>query len=318
MTLTTILADCYRRLNYESSPASAVSTRLTAFINDVQRQILNRHGMESLRRATLTFDSVASTATYALPLTVSRILAMTETTNDRRLDAMGVQEYKSIAPDPTSLTGTPERYVPMGFSAVSTQPSNASQLLVDSTAAETPTAYLESVRTGGYSSSVSTAMTGVTAKNLGPADVIAVNKFYLSAAAVGTVTLVEDVEGGTVLATIPIGSTFARYSTIALWPTPSAVIPYTVDAEREIPDMANGSDEPLLPNDFHWVITAGVRFLEYEKQDDTARTSRARQEFEQGIKDLRWWLLANPCAVVSANPRRRPASRLGAWYPAGT
>jgi hypothetical protein len=34
MTLTTLLADLYRRLNHPSSPAAAVTTRFTAYINE--------------------------------------------------------------------------------------------------------------------------------------------------------------------------------------------------------------------------------------------------------------------------------------------
>lgn len=318
MTLTTILADCYRRLNFEGTPATAVSTRLTAFVNEAHRRILGTPGLESLRRETVSFPSVASTSTYALPQAVSRILSIYETTNDLRLQERGVQWYHENLPDTATTTGTPEIYVPLGYTAVAAQPSAAAQLLVDSTSAsDTGTAYIEVIRTGGYRGAYSVAMTGTTAVNLGPSDTIAVTKFYLSAAAAGTVTLVQTAEGGTVLSTIPIGGAVGKYWEIALWPTPAAAVTYYVDAEIEIPDMANAGDEPRLPSDWHWLVATGARMMEYEKQDDS-RFMSARQEFERGLRDLRWRMMAQPCAVVAANPVRRVGSRLGPWYPAGS
>ena len=318
MTLTNILADCYRRLGFETSPASAVSTRLTAFVNEAQRDILGRHGMERLRRLSFTFASVASQAEYALPPTVARILSIYEGTNDLCLMQRGASWYRAIQPDATAVTGTPEAYIPLGWTNASAQPSAAAQLLVDSTsAADTNTIYIEGIVTGGLPYSGSTTMTGTTAKNLGPATMIAVTRFYLSAAAVGTVTLVQTAEGGTILATIPIGFTQVKYPILALWPTPSTAITYSVDAERNFPDMVAGTDEPSLPDDFHWLLGVGARMMEYEKQDD-GRYGAAKADFERGIQRLRAFLSSNPVAIVSANPRRSVASRLGAWYPAGT
>ena len=160
-------------------------------------------------------------------------------------------------------------------------------------------------------------MNGVTQVNIGPADTIALTKFYLSAAAVGTVTLVTTAPGGANITTIPIGHSVSKHLEIALWPTPSAAVTYYVDAEIDIPDMANAGDEPRLPLDWHWLIGSGVRMLEYEKMDDS-RYKAAQYEFERGVRDLRWRMMAQPCAVVAANPTRRVGSRLGPWYPAGT
>jgi hypothetical protein len=86
-----------------------------------------------------------------------------------------------------------------GRQAVAQQPAAACALFVDSTSAsDTNTCYVEGVITGGYPRSVSVLMTGASAANISTlvTDWIRVDKFYLSAAAVGTVTLHETASGG--------------------------------------------------------------------------------------------------------------------------
>lgn len=318
MTLGTMLSDLYRRLGFAASPDTSVTTRLTAFLNESHHDILGRPGMDRLRRSSLTFASVASQSQYAMPPIVGRVRAVIDPTNDINLGGRDWGWYRDTEPDPSSETGTPQAFIPYGIAAVSKQPSNASKIYVDSTAAgDTNTAYVEGFRTGGYPFSWSGLMTGATAVQVGAyTDIIEITKFYLSAAAVGDVTLNEDAEGGTELGKIPIGSTFARFWVVALWPTPSAAITYTIDCDRIVPEMSATNDQPLLPDDFHRVLLAGARMREYEKQDDT-RLSVAKAEYEQGIRELRWWCSAQPTVIVSTR-QAAPASRLGAWYPAGT
>ncbi len=323
MTLNDLEQDLYRRLGFNtSSPDSATQTRLRAFINETQQEILSEPGMESLLNDIITFASVASTPEYSLPPAIARVKTLRETTNDRILWPLSLDEYRLRYPDPTQTTGTPERYVELGLAAVASQPSDASTLLVDSTAAgDTNTAFIEGYRTGGYFRSVSVTMTGVTAVNISAttSDWIQITKFYLSAAAVGTVTLVEDAEGGTVLATIPIGQTHARYRRIALVPTPSAAVTYTLDFERDAQSMANANDEPLLPVRFHRLLSVGARMREYDKQDDRTRYQGAQAEFLYGVRKLKFYLYSQ--AVGNPNlrgPQLRQPSTLGGQYPAGS
>jgi hypothetical protein len=133
-------------------------------------------------------------------------------------------------------------------------------------------------------------MTGATAVAFSPTTVIDITKFYLSAAAVGTVTLHEDAEGGTTLATIRAGATNSRYRRIALVPTPSAAVTYTIDYERNIADLVNGTDEPVLPEKFHYLLGIGGRMKEYEKIKDLSRWTLAKQEYESGLKKLKFWI----------------------------
>jgi hypothetical protein len=120
-----------------------------------------------------------------------------------------------------------------------------------------------------------------------------------------------------VMATIGAGHRFARYLAIQLWPTPGSVITYHVDYVRVIPELIIASDEPLLPEDFHWMLVEGALLKEWTKKDDTRRQD-AKAEFEEGLKGLRSWVNSNQDTVASL--RRVPLrfSQLGPSYPAGS
>lgn len=321
MTLTDLLADFYRRTGFPSSPDSTVSTRATSFLNEVQQEILSEPGMGALLNGSLTFPSVASTPQYALPQGAGKIKSLYETTNDTRLWPRSLDWYRTQYPDPTALTGTPTDVVDLGLTSISVQPSDASQIYVDSTGADTPTAYLEGYTTGGYFRSVSVVMTTTTAIKITSAvtDFVFLTKFYLSAAAVGVVTLTEDAEGGTVLATIPIGQTMARYRRIALAPTPASAITYTVDFELLVPDMSIAKDEPVLPPQFHRLLGIGARIKEFEKQDDAKRRLIAEAEYKDGVRKLKFWLYSQAAGTPNLRGTHRTRnSQLGGSYPAGS
>lgn len=324
MTLGDLESDLYRRLGYATSPATEITTRLRAYLNETQRDLFSEPGMEKWLQGfpAASFASVASTPEYALPPSVSRIVKVYETTNDRALEELSADHYRTFDPDTVTHTGTPTHFVDRGQSAVAKQPSDASEIFVDSTAAgDTNTAYIEGYRTGGYFKALSVSMTGVTAVTFSAsfADFIEITKFYLSAAAVGTVTLHEDASGGTELARIPIGQTHARYRRIALWPCPSAAITYSVDYERDIQDMANAKDEPLLPVRFHPLLAIGARMKEYEKREDFKRHALAKREYDERLSHLKYFTFAGPGVrpVMGRSLHQRP-SQLGGWYPAGS
>ena len=324
MNLSDLQADLYRRLGYASSPATEITTRLTAFLNQAQRDILSEPGMERLLTGTTTFASVASTPQYGLPPSVARIVKIYEATNRRTLGELSQDAYRQIQPDPTTPTGTASHYVDLGFAGVSKQPSDASDIFVDSTAAgDTNTAYIEGYRTGGYFTSLSVTMTGTTAVSLKGAnlitDIVEITKFYLSAAAVGEVTLHEDASGGTELARIPIGQTHARYRKVALWITPASAITYSVDYERDIADMANAKDEPLVPVRFHPLLIEGALRREWAKKDDRDRFVIADREYQRMLGNLKYFLYTNADhrPVMGRTVIERP-SQLGGWYPSGT
>jgi hypothetical protein len=315
MALHELRLSLCRKLGYSDAPSTEVVTRLTMFLNEIHRRLLGLPGMEYLRQSQTALTTAASTPQYSLPPDVARIIGIRDATNDAVLRGQTWAWYVSHEPDPTSTTGIPEYWVPVGQVAVATQPADASAVYVVSTSAsDTNTCAIEGIRTGGYPFTSSVAMTGTTAIKVGAhSDIVALTKFYLGLPAVGTVTLTEDSSSGTELARIAIGQTHARYLRIALWPTPSSATSLTLDYSRQVEDMEDGTDEPLVPRDFHWVIESGARMLEYEKMDDR-RYPAAVADFQKGVRDLKWFVTQQ----ADANGARAGRSSLGAWYPAGS
>jgi hypothetical protein len=291
MNFAQLKADVYRRCGFAASPATDVVTRIAAFVNEVQQDILSEPGMEFLLNDSVTFASVASQATYGIPPEFDSIKELRETTNRLRLYPMSLGEYRAVYPDPAAVTGTPRRYVDLGFSALAVEVADASSIFVLSTSdSDVGTAYLEGYRTGGIPFTDSVVMTGSTAAGFTYDDVIAVTKFYVSTAALGAITLCEDSDTGVVLATLGIGQVHARYRHIALVPTPAAAITYTLDGQRIVTDMAQDTDEPVVPPRFHRMLAIGARAKEYEKQNQIQRWQVAMGEFKAELKKLKFWL----------------------------
>lgn len=323
MTFAELLADLYEDFGFATSPASDVVTRMKKYVNQTVRDILSRPGMARLldSDAPFTVASVANQARYVLPEAVAQVRYVTERDNDQRLRLLPLTEYRTLDPDAAAESGTPEAWVPIGRVPVAAQPSNASEIFVKSTSAsDTGTAYLEGIITGGYLRQVSVSMTGVTAASLSAAitSFIEITDFYLSANAVGTVTLHEDSGAGTELARITIGQKRPRYYGIYLWPPPAAVVTYYVDYRREVVDLVQDTDEPPFPTDFHWIVSAGARKRHYEKKDDD-RHSTAEREYERGILLLRKFVLYPPDydAGHPGDAGDGDGSNLGPMYPAG-
>lgn len=273
--------------------------------------------MDQLRDSTTTFASVSGTAKSALPQAISRVRAVFDETNNRRLQERSLDWLRSVSPQTQS--GTPWVYVPIGYEYVSTQPADASAIYIrSSSASDVGTAYLEGVRSNGQPFTASVTMTGTTAVAIGSiTDCILVEKVFLSTSAVGTVTVTEDSGAGTTLASIRVGAYRPYYFVIQLWPTPSAAVTYTVDYTREIQDMVQDTDEPMLPPDFHDLLSMGARIDEYEKTDDK-RIALARQEWANKFKSLQYWLHARPSVrlIPNAFEGRIAVNDLGGYYPA--
>lgn len=320
MTLRDIERMVYRRLSKNiGTPNPETQERIRGFINERHRMLLVK--FSQLRDDVMAFDTVAEQQDYAIPEHgIARINRIWETTNDWALEQRSLSWLRTEDPDPQ--TGTPVFWIPQSYSQVHTQPDDASELFVDSTSAsDTGRCYIEGIRTGGVRAVAEVTMTGTTAVSLDATlvDWVQVDKFYLSQAAIGTVTLHEDASGGTELSRIGIGDTYAKYLTFLLYPTPAGVTTYYLDVTRAIEDMKNPLDEPLLPMDFHHLLAVGARLDEYEKLDDSRRRT-AEVEWDEGVKALTSWLVAHPSTSIDLNAERGSVgrSRLGAWYPAGS
>lgn len=315
MTRSEIETAIYRRLGKNvSSIDTTTQTRIRHFVNRRYRRLLADAGWRTTTQ-TITLSSVASQSRYVLPA-VDRILAFRDLTNDRPLDLLSVGRYRQVAADPTAAPATPSCYVVHGYEAVAKQPSNASELFLDSSSAsDTQVAYAEVDITGGYPRSLSVTLTGTTAVSLSSSvtTVIRVRKLYLASAAVGVVTLHEDADGGTELARIGIGQTTQRYLVVDLWPQPSAVVSYEIDVEVPVTNLAQDTDEPMLPERFHDLLELGAAMDEYGKTGDDRYILMDREYKALHSEWVYWVALQTPSQPVTAE-----WSTLGAYFPHGT
>lgn len=316
MNLTNLLLECYRRSASSSAPPADVVTRFTGFVNTTHRQILGLPGFESLRDDTITFASVSGQVYYGLPPVISRIESITDRTTVLRLRALSLDDIRTG--DPGLVTsGMSDSYIVRGLQQVATQPVAATGLwAVSSSAGDVQNCFIETVRTGGYPSvGAAVVLTGVARKALGVlTDHVEVTKFYVSSAAAGAISLYDAAAAGTELARIPIGGTYARYLQLQLYPTPTSAINYHVDYVRTMPEMVNGTDEPLLPEDFHWLLVEGALLKEWTKRDDDRRVA-ASQEYQRGLSALRYFVNCPadylPSRGAMGSGRR---NRLGAYF----
>lgn len=120
MTGAQLLTALAQRCGNNTTLDSATSSRFLSLLNQVYREVMTKPGMERLRRSTTTFDSVASTASYSVT-SAARVNRVWETDNDRRLWEMSIDQYRSIEPDTSANTGTPEAFIWLGTTAPSTQ-----------------------------------------------------------------------------------------------------------------------------------------------------------------------------------------------------
>lgn len=288
MTFLDLQQDAFDRCGFLQTPDAKVLRTFKRYINRWHRKILSSQGMDALRRVVVTQASVADQQTYGIAL--DEIRYMTDAATGRRIYRRSLGWYRDRIPDPANQTGTPAWYVPMGTSRISARPANASEIFVISTSAsDTGTAYAEVIRSTGYRRSLSVTMTGLTGVSLGSAmtDVVDVVDFYLSAAAVGTVTLREDSGTGSILSTIPIGGRFARFYRYALAPTPAAVVTYTIDGIAPIVDLVNDTDEPFPNPDFHDLLVDGAEHEHLKSLRRNAEARDLRLEIEHRLKRLR-------------------------------
>jgi hypothetical protein len=217
---------------------------------------------------------------------------------------MPLEHYRRADPDPTVTSGMPVAWVPIGRMGVARQLSEAAEAVVDSTSAlDVQTAYVE----------------GVVAINIDidVADFVEIRDFYLSKPAAGTVTLHQELEGGTELARIRPGETRADYYGFYLWPTPASAITYFVDARIRTTSLVNGGDAPPWDEDFHDLLVDYAVMRHFEKDTDDTRFIQAKSRYERRLGQLKYFTQSLPGELpVMGGGTPIGHSRLGPWFPA--
>jgi hypothetical protein len=99
---------------------------------------------------------------------------------------------------------------------------------------------------------------------------------------------------------------------VQLWPTPQGAYAYTLDYEAQVADMTEDEEEPLLPLDFHRILSLGAQEEEWVRaDDDRAGIARARREALEKNFARYMWDLADSSSSQSVG-----WSPFGGHYPA--
>lgn len=325
MNLTTIQKRIYRQCGLADTPATADITRVLDLINKWYRRTLSKPGMDQLRDTTLSLTTVAGQAQYGLPQALSRIRDIFDVTNQRRIYGKTLDWLRQVDPGLTATSATVDYWIPLrGWGAVAQPLATTGKPLyvVSDNAGDVQTAHVETVRLGGIrAGDTSVTVTGVTRAQLGSkTDHIEVTKFWLTSAAVGTVSLYDASSSGNLLAQITPGRTNARYFMIQFYPTVSAALSLSIDCQRSMEDLTLPNEEPLLPEDDHWILVDGPLSDEL-RQRDSAQADDYRKNAMTLISDLQHRLYGNPDEIaVQVGPRRSAerTSRLGGYFPKDT
>lgn len=319
MTFLDLKADIYRRLRYSAAPPTDVSTRVAAFLNETHRELLSLPGMERLREDVIPVTATANVARSGLPPVVARIRAVVDRTNNHKIPQVPLSALRLIDPGQVSQGGIPSCYAEVGYRAVQFQPLAATGIWAVSTVAgdTTQDVYFQSRTTGGYAYSDLKRLNGTTRVAIGATvrtDHEEVTRFYLSAVAAGYISLYTAASGGTELARIEPGKTSQHYLTLEWYPIQTTDLTLYVDHIRNIPDLVQDFDEPLLPPDLHYVVGLGARVKEYELIDDS-RIAQARSDFLRGQAVLRSYVLNDGDGLASLRGRRTHGNAFGGNYP---
>jgi hypothetical protein len=319
MMLSEMLTALGDRLDYEDTLPTAISRRLTGFINSTQRDILRRKGMSSLRRRVLSFSSVASSPYATMPISMTQILLMVDRTNNRRIIPKDLTWIWERDPGLT-LSGPPDVFAVLDYAgAVNVQPAaGGTSLYATSTsgADTTQAVYVEGIDSSGILRQAGpVTLTGVTAVNLAAAitDWVTVNRWWITAPAVGTVTLQSS--PFVPLAKLSPGSLYPRYTQVQLNPTPTAASTFYAYGLIEVPNLSIASDQSVIPTDFVDILIEGALEREYLKREKVALAGTCRNTKERLIAELRSYL-QSPQAAKGENANG--FSALGPFYPAGT
>lgn len=329
MNLLALQQAVYRRVKLPDAPSAADVTRITEFLNQRHRTILGMPGMDQFRDGpVLTFATVANQAKYGLPQALSRIRDLYDLTNQRRITRQSLDWLRQTDPGLSAVSSFSEYWVPLpgwGATKVELTATGVPLYVVSDNAGDVQKAYVETTRLGGVIAGTAvsggTTVTGLTRAQIGTlSDHIGVTKFYLSAVAVGTVSIYDAAAAGTLLASITPGRTTSRYYMIQLYPTASAAVTISIDAQLKIQDLVTATEEPLLHEDFHMALVHGAACDEWTLRSDD-RWKSEQKAMNDLLSDLTQYVQTSPDDIaVQRGPRGTPynTSRLGSYFPSGT
>jgi hypothetical protein len=309
MTRAEILSKVGRALNKSATLDALTKARLLDHVNNAHRRILSSPGCQGLRRRQLQFTSVSGQARYAFN-NGENIKHLRDLTNNFELSQRSLGTYREYNADPAQSPGNPDGFIQYGYEPVMLQPNVSNPagttLFVMSTVAGdvTQTVYVEQgTRT------FSVALNGLTPVSLGPSWSY-LDKFFISAPATGQVHLRADTGTGMLLSAIGVSATSEQWLAIYLEPTPTQALTYAIDIEYLITDLAQDTEVPNLPSDFHDLLETGAIIDELAHLDDD-RLVVFQRNYDRRLGELKLKLARQGTDGAS----RGRNSRLGPWAP---
>jgi hypothetical protein len=121
--------------------------------------------------------------------------------------------------------------------------------------------------------------------------------------------------GSPVVTVIYPGHLREWYQRIALIETPSAVITYLVEHERDATDLVNASDEFPVPVRFAQAVLARAEAYEHKTRADTTRYTMAMTEYQRRMGLLNSYLTSGPDQVYIPGGQVPAPSVLPSNYP---
>lgn len=316
LTLTTLLASCYQRLGWGTTPETDATTRTTQFITDTLYDLFTRPGIRKLRRVTIPFTTVEGSPYAGLPASCTRVVAILDATNNRKLNQVSVDWIDARDPGRAFSSSSPVAWALQTLtSPVQRQPENVGACTVVSSSASDTTQVIvwEIIDSSGYRRAGTATLTGTTPVTLPFPTTQRVVDVYTSTAlaTVGTVTI-ADSDGNTLAQWMP-ATTRSTYPIIELYETPDSA--FSLNARVDLNPTTLALVEGIIPIECTEILVLGTMMREYQKREKFDLASRIETQMEKKIGRLVLDLAAK--AELEAEEEVQ-FSHLGPYFPAGS
>lgn len=327
MTFKELQDDVLDRLTYDATATtSGPRTRMKRYLNQWQRHILSDSMYSKLRDSRVVFSTVAGQADYGLPAVLAKLSRIYDPLANNPPLFERQPHWLRLFPQSATVQGTPVAYVPYGYRPVFRRPTG--QVWVVSTDAGDTTQTVTitgTITTGGidYPQTASNLLLGQTRTQFSTSLWTDILKIDISAPAGGIVRLYDANVAGNILGIVAAQSLPQTSYLITLYPVPSSVIAYTVEGQLRIADMTANNDQPMLPEDFHTLLSNWAYYEElmsYKKQPDVANQYHRDVIKPQMLNLLDFLVNHEDTLIVPNDGRTSPGygySNLGSWYPSG-
>ncbi len=251
-----------------------------------QQRRTHQHYWNFNKRKT-TLATVASQEDYELPRDVDKIYLIRQITSPSVLRFIEDRDFYLQIPYPTA-SGNPFWYRIFEETGVAVVLSADDRVSIVSSSATGDTT--QTISVVGYASddgikdSETIALNGITTVN--GTKTWKANKplrISKSAATTGTVTIKKYTAPLTTILTLGPEDKSAYFKIASFYPIPSAVITMYLEYFTRIRIMANDSDTPDIPEEWHWVIEQGAvaKILAYRENE--AGTIVAQKLYAEGV-----------------------------------